>query len=332
MTQNNDQALNFMEPKISLDRDGLHIVSHEVKEKLEKKKLSASMVTSLEGCSARWLADTFVVRDLIEEEPDNAARRGSMFHKVMEDVFALPQNERTPASVREITASTLVSDDFKDLGLIPDAVSWLKDAINGYYSMGGDPRKVEVAMVPSNRKNHAPEPGLEVFVKGKVGNTDKEILGFIDQVTVNPVAGDGSVIVNDWKSGTKAKVWKSHTKSDEGLAEQRQQIIYSMLLSDMGVNVSAARLIYPVARTIVPVNLKDADLRKTVITSVESTEKKLNHLIENNTFEFEPSFLCAWCPLAKICPAATIKPYAKMKEAYAKQPEPAVLTAGIDIK
>lgn len=317
------------ETLISIDNKGVHIVSKNVAEKLEKKSISPSMITSLEQCPAKWAAEAFATRELIEEEPDNAARRGSLFHQIMEDVCKYEPEERTVDLVKKTTEEVFNSDDYKDLSENEDVIAWVRDAINGYYSMGGNPMNVEIAEVSLGGKS--PKKGLEIFVKGRIGKSRRETLGFIDRLIVNKKANDGSIIIEDWKTGAKAKVWKPKTKGDEGLAEQRQQIIYSLLLAQDNIPVSGARLIYPVARTVVNVNLKDEALTKKIITSIEETDKKLDVYTERNTFEFKPSFLCSWCSISKICPKATIKPYAKMQEAYSKQPDPEVLLKGIEL-
>ena len=324
-------------PLISFDKAGAHVVSPYVSEKLAKKKISPSMITGLEGCGARWLADSFVMDQLVDEEPDNAARRGSLFHKVMEDLFALPPEERTHDAVKRFVKENLESDDYKDLGKIKDAVLWLRGAINGYYNMGGDPTKVKIAQLErtGTKKDGTPfskvEAGIEIFVQGQIGNAKRPTLGFIDQVIEDPTRDDGSVIIQDWKSGAKAKKYNPNRKSEDGLPEQRQQIIYSILLRQEGIKVSGARLVFPVAKEVVDVHLGNEDLYNRVIRDVEETDRKLDVMIENNTFELKPSFLCAWCPLAKICPKAEIKPYDKMMAAFSSQPDPEVLTKGIEL-
>lgn len=322
----------FTEPVLSMDRSGIHIIDREIAEKLEKKKISASLITGLmdqNSCAARWVAETFVTRELIEDEPDNAGRRGNLFHKLMEDFFALPAEDRTKAKMKEIAVQVIKSDEFKDLSGNKDVREWLADAVKGYYEMGAKPEQVQVAEISLGGSD--PKIGLEIFVKGRIGNAKREVLGFIDRLVFNVSKGDGSVIIEDFKSGAKTKIWKSHTKSEEGLAEQRQQLIYRMLLEQDGVKVSGARLIYPVAREIVKVDFRDRALMERVVQDVENTDKALDTLIETNHFEYNPSFLCAWCPLAKICPSANIKPYEKMQIAFASQPEPDLLLKAIEL-
>lgn len=594
---------NFEEPALTLSKDGLRIASADVSAALEKKKLSASLITGLEGCHARWLFDTFVSRDLVAEEPDNAARRGSLFHKVMEDFFALPPNERTKDRLNAVVNTVLQGEEFKDMLGYPEAMQWLKQAIRNYYDMGAKPERVKVARIPEVTRDGRPyeKNGLEIFVKGNIGGTKRDILGFIDRLVVDQRRMDEALIIEDWKglaldtpiptmdgwttmgevkvgdkilgtqgkevtvlekskihhrpcyritffdgssvvadnehlwevrisdgvkvlstdelyshwgnaehnsiridnpaplkfphatlsptpyefgaaidgaessmgndatismaylrssieqrvkllrgfmdnmgewqeqshrvilstpskelcntlgellaglgitpfismgntgryeiefipsgfnpfspgsvakavdaflesndfsqcrevsnieiinsvptqcvkvdaenslylcgplltpthnTGAKVKRWKAHTKSTDGLGETRQQVIYSMLLEQRDLTVSGARLIYPVAQEIVDVNLRDEEFKDRVVEDVKHADAALDVLQESNEFAFTPGFLCAWCSLAKICPASTIKPYKKMEDAYAQQPSPDILKQAIEV-
>lgn len=410
------------EPLVQITKDGLRVISEEVSERLAKKKLSASTVTGLEGCAAAWLANSFVIPRIIESEPDNAARRGSMFHQVMENFFALPREERTHEAMRREVKKVLASDEYKDLAEIREAVLWLRAAVNGYYNMhaDADPSEIVIAEIESispNGKgtvlgkaldelnssgdhskeeievvvdsilssskyyrlksnadavkwikknarsylkehgnnfeseeaigarnsliftgNRSVDSGLEIFVIGQIGDTKREILGYIDRVQeLDREEGadvSSEVMVEDWKSGGKAKHYKPGTKAKnpEGLAEQRQQIIYSMLLEQTkGVKVTKARLIYPVAREIVEVDLTDEKLRERVIKSIEDADAKLDDHIERNLFEYSPGILCSWCSLMRACPAAKrFNHVEKARIAADSQPELDTLAVGFE--
>lgn len=414
---------DIKEPLVEITKDGLRVISTEVSDKLAKKKLSASAITGLQGCPASWLANSFVTNLIIEQEPDNAARRGSMFHQVMENFFALPKEERTQKAMKEQVKAVLASDEYKDLAEIRDAVLWLRAAVNGYYNMhaDADPSEVVIAEIESiapNGKgtafgealdringsddrdkgfigraleevlssgkfyrlgkneeavkwtkktlksyletygfnavedeaiaarneaifkgNRSVDPGLEIFVIGRIGNASRDTLGYIDRVqeTGREEGSDVSseVMVEDWKSGAKAKQYKPNTraKNPEGLAEQRQQIIYSILLEqEKGVKVTGARLIYPVARQVIEVDLTDEKLRERVIADVEAADAQLTDHIERNLFEYSPSILCSWCSLAKVCPAAkTFNHVEKARVAFDSQPSVDVLEKGFKL-
>lgn len=316
-----------MDTLLTMDESGVHIASPEIAEKLSKKNISASLITGLEECAAKWVANTFAIDQIVETELDNPLTRGTLFHSVMEDFFAEPPEKRTKKRMKSVINETLQKPDFEHFATNRDAVMWLRDAINGYYAMGGKPEKVNVAKFDTK---HGEKSGLEYFVKGEVGDSKRKVLGFVDRIIVDP-RDTSKRIVEDWKSGAKAKKWNGKLNAKEGIPEQRQQMIYSMLLEDDGFEISAARLIYPVAREVVNVELQNEKLREKVIEDVERTDAQLDHLEETNTFEYTPSFLCAFCPLAKICPAAQIKMVGKLKDGYQSQPDPEELAEGIEL-
>lgn len=317
-------------PLIAVSNAGLSIVSPAIAEKLAKKSISPSLITGLQGCPAKWVASTFVMRDLVKEDPDNAATRGSLFHKVMELAFAEPPEARTKARIYEISNEVLKTDEFAFFTHIPPALEWLNKAIEGYYTMGGRPEKVKIASIQRDEDSE-PKIGLEVFVKGNLAGASRDTLGFIDRLAVDQLNEEAEgVIIEDWKSGAKAKKWNPKTKSDDGKAEARQQVIYSMLLKKQGINVTGARLIFPVAQEVVNVDLEDAAFVEGVIADIKETDEALDNYIENNLFEYKPSFLCSWCPLVKICPKAQVEKFPKARAAYAQQPPIEVLAEAFE--
>lgn len=308
-------------PVISLDEEGIHVIDEKLAEKLNKKSLSPSAVTALLGCPAKFLFSSFVERDVFDDSGSMAAKKGSLFHKVMEDFFALPNEERTPERVKEFVNSTLLSKEFSSMASDVEVIAWLRDAVNGYYSMGAKPENVEIAMVDLDHRGK-PKPGLEVFIKGRIGEASRDTLGFIDRLTVDKKSDGKSVIVEDWKTGEKAKRYTVGSKDEMGLGEARQQVIYKILLEQKGISVSKARLIFPVARDIVNVDVHDEKFIQKTVNDVEEADKVLSNSIKNNTFEYGPSFLCAWCPLVKICPAANTSQFrgGKPLKAFESQP------------
>lgn len=319
---------------VSMSERGVHIEDPKIFKKMDKLSLSPSTVAAMEQCPAKWVFEKYAKKEIVPDEDDTPARRGNVFHDIMEEFFMLKPEDRTPAALTEITKS-MITKKYPEFKSNSEVINWTKDAIQGYYKMGGKPKKVRVAEVPKH-KNHSDSPdvmipGLEIFVKGKLGNATRETLGFIDQVIEDPKE-EGAVIVSDWKSGAKFKEFKKTTKSNDGFNEVRQQIIYSMLMEQQGVNVSSARLIYPVARKVVNVDIYDEEIRLRIIDSIEKADAKLDEYIEANTFEYGPSFLCSWCPLVNICGAADKKPFKKAVDARKKQPTPEELLKGVKIQ
>lgn len=313
---------------LKIDKEGIHIIDDSVSYALSKKNLSASMMTGLEGCPARWIAENYATPDIVVLGPESPARRGSLFHKIMEKFFNNPQNQRTRHDLKKIMFETLKMPEFEDMRENKETMDWLKNVINNYYKMGAKPEQIKIANIEIDGRERK---GLEIFIKGKIGDTNRNILGVIDRV-IESKKGNG-VIIEDYKTSATAKKWKNHTKSTDGFSEQRQQLIYTKLMEDNGVNVSGARLIYPVAKEIVRVQLDNPVLKKKAFNSIIETDRNLTTMEENNTFEFNPSFLCAWCPIRKICldPGPLNHNSVKIMNAYESQPEPEILEQVIEI-
>ncbi|MCL1801282.1 MAG: PD-(D/E)XK nuclease family protein [Promicromonosporaceae bacterium] len=310
-------------PLIHLHDDGATILADAIATKVAGKKLSPSLVTGLEGCHVRWLASYFVIPEIIEEVPDNAAFRGGFFHKVMELFFGQAKANRTKAAMESAIVEAQRDPEFA-AAVTDDTVGWLRRAVEHYYAMGARPELVDV--VELDLDGRGPKPGLELFVTGRVGETSRDTLGFIDVVVSDPRA-PGSVIIQDWKTGGRATPYNA--KTGAGLAEQRQQLLYAMILESKGVPVSAARLVYPVAGQIVNVDLNNPELRSKTHETLSAADSRLSNLIDTNSYQYQPSFLCAWCPVVKICGKAEVRKVGKLKIAFDEQPERDALAAGI---
>lgn len=316
---------------LSMSSNGISIQSEKIFEKLNRKPISASLITGLEGCHARWAFQSFLESELFPVSGDTPALKGQLFHSAMEELFKLPQSEREKERLEDIVENLLNDKDNYDYHIYKereDVLLWLKESIDNYYSMGGNPKKIRIAEIESNGQK---KMGLEVAVDGKIFEEQgRRAFGFIDRLSLDE---DGeSLIVEDWKSG-KAKKWSGKV-GKEGWAEQRQQILYSMLLEGKGYRVSKARLIYPYAKHIEKVDVLKKDSREAVIDDVKTADSKLKVLSDTNTFGFDPQF-CDFCPLAKICQSPRKMSFAykseKCANALASQPSAEELSKGIDI-
>lgn len=323
---------------MTLNSDSSSIVDAEMMEKIKKRKLSASTISGLEGCQTRWAAGS-VVGKVVELPADNPASRGSMFHKVMEDFFALPADSRTMKNMKSTVDKVLASKEFAVFQGNTDAILWLRDAINGYYSMGGQPQDVRLARVKNQYGKMT--NGIEVSVGGKISDTKRNITGFVDQIFYSGIEGrEDQLVVQDWKTSQEPKRWAPGIKYDKGWAEQRQGIIYTMLLENMGYTVSGAGLVYPIPEDFVGIKIHNEELRERVREEVVIADKTLDTIIETNEMNYSPGPLCCWCPLVKICPAAfdvssitsnsdTVK---NMKKNFEEQPDGDSLRSGFMVR
>lgn len=296
--------------QIEVEKQGIRVNDSTIRGKISDKLISPSLITDLQQCPAKWVISNF----LIQKQSIDAIR-GTFFHSVMEAFFKYPASERTTDTLASIIPQTLDTNPrLAPIKEDSESIAWVKKAIDGYYQMGGNPRNVVVA-----QQTGSDAPALEMFVKSRIGDTKRKVLGFIDRL-VEDKHERGQVIVEDWKTGKKAKIYNPNDKFPEGINERRQQIIYSLLLENEGYQVSQARLIYPVAKKIVYIDIHNPLYIDQVLQDIQHADNLLDKYESENFYPFIPSALCAWCPFAKACPVADIRSKSKFQEAYGSQP------------
>ena len=128
--------------------------------------------------------------DRLPEEPSRDAVRGTVVHKVLEDLFDLPAADRTPSRAADMLVPAweamlrdepAVAELFGSEG--PDVVAWLascREVLDRWFTLE-DPQRLE----PAER---------EVYVEALL---DSRLLlrGFVDRIDVAP---DGRIRVVDY--------------------------------------------------------------------------------------------------------------------------------------
>jgi putative RecB family exonuclease len=224
--------------------------------------------------------------DRLPEPPSAAAVRGTVVHKVLENLFDLPASDRTIArahglltpawdALREAepdTAALFTGGD--DLG------SWLascRDVLERYFTLE-DPTRLE----PADR---------ELYVEA-VLDSKLLIRGFIDRVDVAPT---GEIRIVDYKTS------RSPGEMFEAKALFQLKIYALALWRTRGVVPRMLQLIYLGNGEILRYEPDEADLR--------STERKLEAIwrairLAQETGDWRPrrSRLCDWCAHRSLCP------------------------------
>lgn len=302
------------------------MLSDEMLSKVSGKNLSASLITGVLDCPSRWVSGYFL-GEFMESTDDNALTRGSFFHRVMEHLFARPVGSRTRDDMVKCVEKTLGEKDFRHFRGNEDALGWLWRGLDGYLAMGANPDNVRVA-------NYRGDGGLEVHITGELEGCKRKFHGFVDRLSVRK---DGTLIVEDWKTGAKAKHFVEGSRFEDGWAETRQQLLYTHILNKYAANdserVTAARLIFPIAGDIENVDVRNSGLIERAVSEAREAERRLDGFCEDNVFPVNPSILCSWCPLVKACASARA-PYRRSKKAvaaYEVQPTVGELSVGMDI-
>lgn len=296
---------------VKVHEDGIEILDEDLMKKVKRKNLSASMVSSFFQCPADWLMDAFLLPKMDYEEPVHFVR-GNIFHDTMEEFFTLDKEQRSPQSLSQL-AMKVIKEKYKESLTDRETMAWVKQALQGYLEAGFEYKNIDVAQIVKN-KNKGPELGVEIFVKGKLGNTQREVVGYVDRVDQ---LADGSLRVVDYKSGKKIHPFDPDAviSDNNSFGYWRQQLAYTMLLEKDGHNVSGAKLEFPIAKGEVVVDVNNEKLRKQVEKDFEAVDAALTKCIEENFFPFNGHFFCKWCGM--LSPNHTPSRYGKLNVSIA---------------
>jgi putative RecB family exonuclease len=132
--------------------------------------------------------------DKLPEQPSSDALRGTVVHKVLEDLFDLPAADRTPeraADLLEPAWEAILEQEPEVAELFagedaPEVASWLlscRDTLERYFTLE-DPRRLE----PAEREMY-----VETLLESKL-----LLRGFVDRLDI---ADSGHVRIVDYKTG-----------------------------------------------------------------------------------------------------------------------------------
>lgn len=255
--------------------------------------LSPSRVGDFLNCPLLY---RFRAIDRLPEPPSPAAVRGTVIHRVLEQLFDLPAGERNPAQAEGMIepawaelqeVEPAVASMFADDG--PAIAEWLvscRSTLARYFDLE-DPSRLE----PAER---------ELYVETL---TDAKVLlrGVVDRVDVAP---DGAIRVVDYKTGA------SPGEMFEGKALFQLKFYALVLWRMRGVLPAMLQLVY----------LANSEMLRYVPDEREllATERKvlavwdaIRAATEKREFEPRKGAGCQWCAHQAICPAygGTPTPY-----------------------
>ncbi|MEQ6899719.1 PD-(D/E)XK nuclease family protein [Nocardioides sp. YIM 152588] len=226
--------------------------------------------------------------DRLPETPSPDAARGTLVHKVLEDLFDLPAAERTPASAEgmlEPTWATLAEAEPALREMFPadgeEIVGWLDScrAVLARYFALEDPRRLE----PAER---------ELYLETVTGS-HLQLRGIIDRVDVAP---DGAVRVVDYKTG------RSPREGGEARALFQLKFYGLLLWRIRGVVPRRLQLMYLGNGEIVHYEPDEQDLLATE-RKVEAVWRAIEQARDSGDWRPSPGPLCAWCDHQALCPA-----------------------------
>jgi putative RecB family exonuclease len=220
------------------------------------------------------------------------AVRGTVVHKVLEDLFDLPAEQRTPEQAGEmlVPAWEQLVEQEPDLHEMfsgegeaagPDAAAWLascRTVLDRYFTLE-DPRRLE----PAER---------EVYVETLL---DSRLLlrGFVDRIDV---AADGAIRVVDYKTG------RSPGEMFEAKALFQMKFYALVIWRTRGVVPAMLQLVYLGNGEMLRYVPDERDLLATE-RKVEAIWRAIRRAEEDADWRPSPGRLCDWCAHQAVCPA-----------------------------
>jgi putative RecB family exonuclease len=225
--------------------------------------------------------------DKLPEPYSVDAVRGTVVHRVLENLFDLPAADRTPERARGLLmpawdelldAEPGVAEMFGTEG--PDVAAWLASCrvvLDRYFSLE-DPQRIEPA-------------ARELYVEALL---DSKLLlrGFVDRLDIAP---DGAIRVVDYKTG------RSPTEGFEAKALFQMRFYALVIWRTRGVVPAMLQLVYLGNGEILRYEPDEDDLLATE-RKVEAVWEAIRHARETQDWRARRSRLCDWCAHQAICP------------------------------
>jgi putative RecB family exonuclease len=246
--------------------------------------LSPSRASDFMTCPLMYRFRTI---DRLPEEPSPDALRGTLVHKVLEDLFDLPSGDRTPEHARALLTPTwemllaaepAIAEMFAEEG--PDVAEWLvsaRNVLDRYFTLE-DPRRLE----PAERELY-----VETLLESKL-----LLRGFVDRLDEAP---DGALRVVDYKTG------RSPGEMFEGKALFQMKFYALVLWRTRGVIPAMLQLVYLGNGEMLRYVPDEADLRATE-RKVEAIWRAIRTAEESGDWRPQRSKLCEWCSFQAFCP------------------------------
>lgn len=255
------------------------------------ERTSFSALDGFRTCPARWAADRTLRLPVGWLDPRPL---GSLVHAMLERTAGtdgrtpssrdgwravaravIEDDENAPQWRRTVPAQTIRPD-----GLPAWPADWIEpavDKIDGFH--------LEMTLRPAAAEQWLETSAWGIPMRGAVDYRDR------------------SGLVLDWKTGKVPR--------GDGAARHADQLrCYAAMLAEQGVSVTSAADVY-VEHTGRKGSVVFADLSAGAMaaTGVEMNRvwRDLRDSCRAGSFGYRPSFLCGWCPLSRVCPAADIR-------------------------
>lgn len=264
--------------KIKVKDKKIIVLDESIKKEIDKVRLSPTMIDKMLSSPGDWVMSKFIENEVSLDNQD-ALIRGNWFHSILEDFFKKPIANRDDSELK-LSFKEVTEAKYKDLLKRDDHKKWIELAIKNYrkFFLKEDKERE----IPRLRIMGEDRDGIELFVTGKLGNCNRQIVGFIDKI----VTGKGGLIIQDYKTGSSVyECSLEEVRANKGdFSYFRQQTIYALLLKKQGFEIEESSLVMPMLKEpkVVKVPFDSEDVVKRTLEEVEQADRKLTECIEDN--------------------------------------------------
>jgi putative RecB family exonuclease len=250
--------------------------------------LSPSRASDFMSCPLLY---RFRTVDRLPEPFSPNAVRGTVVHRVLENLFDLPAADRTPDRAASllgpawdelVAAEPDIAEMFgSDSSGGPEIAAWLascRESLGRYFTLE-DPTRLE----PAEREAY-----VETLLDSKL-----LLRGFVDRLDVTPT---GEIRVVDYKTG------KAPGESFEAKALFQMKFYALVIWRTRGVVPRVLQLIYLGSGELLRYTPDEQDLLATE-RKVEALWRAIVSATETGDWRPSKSSLCGWCAHQSICPA-----------------------------
>lgn len=294
----------------TLDPVAGRLITHDVR---PPRHASYSSLDTYGNCPAQWAFGR-----LWRETPewDDPLTVGSIAHAALELAVATP-SVTDPAWLPLARRAIAVE---RERNLLP-ANRWKGDPIPaGVKAPNGSPATDEDwARLAANRLNGFRLTdvfdGDMLRPAAAEQRIDAEVWGIPMTGSVDYRDESGRVV--DWKTGKLPELGSSKAAS-----HQSQLRVYKALLATQDIQVTDARDVYVEHRVHHMADLSD-DAMEATGALMRSRWDGMRRDADAGSYAMTPSYLCPWCPLARVCPLASPARSDKARRAAARGIDPA---------
>lgn len=227
--------------------------------------------------------------DRLPEAPSPDAVRGTVVHKVLEDLFDLPAHDRTPERAADLLAPTWdalrtlepgLADIFAGEDGVDEGTWWrsCRTVLERYFTLE-DPTRLE----PAER---------ELYVEWLL-ESGLLLRGFVDRVDIAP---DGSIRVVDYKTG------RAPGPAYEAKALFQMKFYGLVLWRTRGVLPAMLQLVYLGSGEVLRYVPDEHDLLATE-RKVQAVWEAIRRATDEQDWRPNRSSLCSWCSHQALCPS-----------------------------